>query len=69
MAIRNLNPDGDLVVDVVLKNGQTFENCDIPQHPFGDKETYFGFYVENDLMIYPLTEIHSVTMRERIQDN
>ncbi len=66
MAIRNLNSDGDIIVDVEMKNGNVYTNCDIPLKPFGNTETIFSFYSESgDLIIAPMTEIVMIKMRDR----
>lgn len=53
-----------LVVDVHLKNGKKFSAKDIPPKLFGECETVVSFWHDDQIVIYPMTEVEKVVMYE-----
>ena len=57
--IKSLDTD-NIVITVKLKNGELFENRDVPTSPFGDHEAVVSFWNECKLMVYPISDVEYV---------
>lgn len=67
MATRNPDPNADFVMDVYLKNGQTFIGKDIPVRPMGETENVISFWNDDELYIISMNEVEKVILREEKQ--
>ena len=51
-------------VTVVLKNGEVYENCDVPGAPTGETGNMVCFWVEDKLRIYPIADVKYIDFIE-----
>jgi hypothetical protein len=50
----------DIQLTVKLKNGELFENKDVPPSPFGEHEKVVSFWHEDVLRSYPMSSVEYV---------
>ena len=63
--IREL-PMENVLVTVVLKNGEVYEKCDIPGSPTGEVGNLVCFWTDGKLRAYPIADIKYIDFIEGI---
>jgi hypothetical protein len=56
MAVKDFDNQSNLVMDVQLKTGKKFTNCDIPTNPMA-VNGIISFWYEGKIMCYPIDNI------------
>ena len=67
--IKDIPKNWDLVIDVALKNGDTFLGCDVPTKMFGEHGNCIAFWPNRDkspahLHVVPLENVESIILRD-----
>lgn len=61
--IQNIKDGTKVYVNVFLKNGSIYKECNIPNNPF-DVGECFSFWAFDKLMIYPFSQIDHIEFCE-----
>lgn len=64
MAIRDPKNHYSLLIDVVLKTGESFIGCDITSKPFGDHEGFVSAWIGDKIRIFPMGDVLYVNLYE-----
>lgn len=55
-------------INVLLKNGEYYENKDITERPFGGRELVVSFWHENKIRLYSLQDVEYCELVEEINE-
>ena len=56
--IREPQSGRNVLISVYLKNGDVFENKDVPTQPAGEHEKVISFWDGDSIVVYPISEVH-----------
>lgn len=64
MPVREIHDVSNLVMDVYLKNNESFKCCDVPPEFLGKHEKLLSFWLGDCLNAYPLEQVEFFVIRE-----